>query len=216
MNVTLSGRTLYKDGKWNTLYLPFDVTLSGSPLNSAEAHTVKSASVTDKKLNLKFGDEVTTLKAGTPYIIKWTSGSNLTESDLVFNGVTINSTEPSASGTSPIRFMGTYEPMTFTDGDKTSILLMGGDDKLHYAGAGAKLGAQRAYFKITDPAAAHQFSAINIEFGDETTGLTEWKDGKMEEWESFDSWYTLNGHKLLGKPTQKGIYINNGRKVVMK
>ena len=30
--VTLSGRTLYKDGSWNTLCLPFDVALEGSPL----------------------------------------------------------------------------------------------------------------------------------------------------------------------------------------
>jgi len=31
-NVTLSGRTLYKDGSWNTLCLPFDLVLEGSPL----------------------------------------------------------------------------------------------------------------------------------------------------------------------------------------
>ena len=30
-NVTLSGRTLYKDGAWNTLCLPFDVTVAGQP-----------------------------------------------------------------------------------------------------------------------------------------------------------------------------------------
>lgn len=29
--VALSGRTLYKDGSWNTLCLPFNVTLSGNP-----------------------------------------------------------------------------------------------------------------------------------------------------------------------------------------
>ena len=31
-DVTLSGRTLYKDGAWNTICLPFDVTIAGSPL----------------------------------------------------------------------------------------------------------------------------------------------------------------------------------------
>ena len=35
---------------------------------------------------------------------------------------------------------------------------------------------------------------------------------------SFDSeaWYTLDGIRLSGKPSTKGIYINNGKKVVIK
>ena len=35
---------------------------------------------------------------------------------------------------------------------------------------------------------------------------------------SFDGsdWYTLDGHQLIGKPTQRGIYINNGKKVIVK
>jgi hypothetical protein len=35
---------------------------------------------------------------------------------------------------------------------------------------------------------------------------------------SFDSeaWYTLDGVRLSGKPTKKGLYINNGKKVVIK
>ena len=30
-----------------------------------------------------------------------------------------------------------------------------------------------------------------------------------------EGWYTLDGRKLSGVPTQKGIYINNGKKVVI-
>ena len=35
---------------------------------------------------------------------------------------------------------------------------------------------------------------------------------------SFDSeaWYTLDGVRLSGKPTKKGLYINNGKKIVIK
>lgn len=29
-------------------------------------------------------------------------------------------------------------------------------------------------------------------------------------------WYDLNGRQLTSKPTAKGIYLNNGRKVVIK
>jgi len=50
----------------------------------------------------------------------------------------------------------------------------------------------------------------------ETTaiGTLDTKTGEL----SFDSevWYTLDGVRLSGKPTKKGLYINNGRKVVIK
>ena len=50
----------------------------------------------------------------------------------------------------------------------------------------------------------------------ETTAIGEidTKTGKM----TFDSeaWYTFDGVRLSGKPTKKGLYINNGRKVVIK
>ena len=31
-----------------------------------------------------------------------------------------------------------------------------------------------------------------------------------------DNWYSLNGRKYMEKPNKKGIYINNGRKVIVK
>ena len=40
--------------------------------------------------------------------------------------------------------------------------------------------------------------------------------GSMKAAFEKDVWYDLNGHKLNGKPTKKGMYIINGRKVVMK
>jgi hypothetical protein len=30
-----------------------------------------------------------------------------------------------------------------------------------------------------------------------------------------DVWYTLDGRKLDGKPTKKGLYIHNGNKLVI-
>ncbi len=33
---------------------------------------------------------------------------------------------------------------------------------------------------------------------------------------SLDGWYTLSGKRLMGQPTQKGIYVNNGKKVIIK
>ena len=46
-----------------------------------------------------------------------------------------------------------------------------------------------------------------------TTGIKTMEDVrcKME-----DVWYTLDGRRLSGKPSQKGIYIHQGKKVIMK
>ena len=69
--VMLSDRTLYTDGDWNTICLPFDVTLDNSPLQGAEASTLSEATFNDGTLTLNFGEPVETLTAGTPYIMKW-------------------------------------------------------------------------------------------------------------------------------------------------
>ena len=46
----------------------------------------------------------------------------------------------------------------------------------------------------------------------EAIGTLNMDTGEM----SFEGWYTLDGVRLDGKPSTKGIYINNGRKVVIK
>ena len=49
--------------------------------------------------------------------------------------------------------------------------------------------------------------------GDTTAiGTLDTKTGEL----SFDGWYTMDGRKLDGKPTKRGLYINNGRKIVIK
>ncbi len=224
-NVTLSGRTLYKDGKWNTLCLPFNVTLSGSPLNGAVARPLTAASISGTTLNLNFDDPVTTLEAGTPYIIKWTKADDYVDDNEhnivspVFSGVTIDATEHNydnaAEGDARVRFLGTYKSTTFTAADN-SILLLGGENKLYYPAAGAGIGSCRAYFKIgEDGAAAPRLTGFSIDFGDdEATGIISTTNYTNDT--NSDAWFTLDGRKLSGKPTAKGLYIVNGKKVIVK
>ena len=51
-----------------------------------------------------------------------------------------------------------------------------------------------------------------------STGLNEAApqidNGQLTIDNSSDSWYTIDGRKLSGKPTKKGIYVKNGRKVI--
>ena len=211
-DITLTGRTLYKDGYWNTLCLPFDVDLTadGCPLAGA---TVKKLTASDSGLSgttltLNFEDETTTMHAGTPYIIKWASGANLTEKSLVFTDVTISnaSTEVSFTGG---KFVGSYSPVPFTANDKSKLYL-GASNQLHWPSAAMTLGAFRAYFLLSDGQQANEYV---LNFDGETTSLTP---APSPTGEGSNYWYTLSGTHLSAQPTQKGLYISNGKKVVIK
>jgi hypothetical protein len=221
--VMLDGRTLYKDGAWNTLCLPFNVTLSGSPLDGAVARPLTEDSISGTTLNLTFGEAVSELVAGTPYIIKWEKASDYVDDDAhnivspMLRGATIDATQRNydnaAGGDARVRFMGTYKSTEFDAEDK-SILLMGGANMLYYPTKGADIGSCRAYFKIGDSGSAGalaRITAFSIDFGDnEITGIIK-ADASLS---TPSVWYTIDGRKLQGKPTKSGVYINNGHKIV--
>lgn len=78
-----------------------------------------------------------------------------------------------------------------------------------------------AYFQLNgitvgDPNA--EVREFKLSFGDDsnTTGIDVVDSGQWIGDSSSDSWYTLDGRKLNGEPTKKGMYIVNGKKVVIK
>ena len=48
---------------------------------------------------------------------------------------------------------------------------------------------------------------------DQSTGIVNLQ---TDEKEVIDKWYSLDGRRLNGKPTKKGLYIKNGQKAVVK
>ena len=87
------------------------------------------------------------------------------------------------------------------------------------------IGTHRAYFQLApgitagEPVSssnAKQIRAFNLNFGDdEATGIISVHDsGFMVN--GSDAWYTLDGRKLDGQPTASGVYIHQGKKVVVK
>jgi len=60
---------------------------------------------------------------------------------------------------------------------------------------------------------APQFIMIGGDMGNGTTGIEELVDKRMN---TNDSWYTIDGRKLQGAPTSKGLYIRNGKKVIVR
>ena len=227
LTVQLQGRTLYKDGSWNTLCLPFSVTtasgtLSGDNVKAMTLYTTTS-NLTGSTLTLNFTD-ATTIPAGTPFIIKWDKpegyvaydGTNAaTCSDLVspvFENVTIANEVPADCSVNFTggRFIGTYNPTPLAKDVKTNLYL-GADNTLYYPTTeGFSVNAFRAYFQLTDPSA--NVRAFVLNFGDDEPTLVSLPSGREEA----GAWYTLDGRKLVGRPTQNGIYITNGKKVVIK
>jgi hypothetical protein len=217
-NIRLAGRTLYRDGSWNTLCLPFDVTISGSVLNGATVKTLETSSFGSGTLTLNFAD-ATSIEAGKPYLVKWAlSGENI--SNPVFTDVTVNNTYEAAP-TDYVNFEGSFSPVSLTGGD-TSVLYLGADNKLYYPSADRTVGSCRAVFKLNgitagDPSQSSTgVRSFVLNFGDdETTGIIGIGLTRIDT-DKDDAWYDLQGRKLNGKPTQKGIYINHGNKVVIK
>jgi len=249
-NVVLKDRTLYKDGSWNTICLPFDVDMTdpNSPLYGATYRTVTAASIEGTTLNLTFAEKRydgwadNTLCAGVPYIIKWDKAADYVDNDAhnivnpVFTNVKVEYVgdefwNGGAPSNSTVAFCGTYDAIIdianiWVDasvngaGKPLDVLLLGADNTLRYAGSGASLGACRAYF-LVDPAAveagASRLTSFSIDFGEgEATAIKEIGNSQSSNRKSPDVWYSLNGVRLSGKPTQRGIYINNGKKVVIK
>ena len=231
----LAGRTLYKDGSWNTLCLPFDVTVSGSVLDGDDVvvKTLADSEFADGTLTMNFSTtSPATLTAGTPYIIKWgkPDGYDGHEADFdlinpVFTGVTVSSTAAATETTTSeyVDFVGTYQPtVIYETGDEKTYLYLGASNTLYYpTSSDFSVNAFRGYFHLkngltTGETSSPQQSAVRafaLNFGEETNSI---ENGLLKIENEADAWYDLSGRKLSGKPIVKGIYINNGHKVVIK
>jgi hypothetical protein len=229
-DVILHNRVLYKDGTWNTICLPFITSIYDGILDGAELRSLESASVEGSTLNLTFGEPDGLIFRGKPYIIRWQKPAdyegNERKYDIVnpvFASVEIVEGEEnfdSGSGDTRVRFLGTYDALTFSQKEK-KILFLGANNKLYYPDGETKatIGACRAYFKIGDDADtnnARRFTSININFGDTSTTTAINNSVEANTVKANNAWYTLDGRKLKAEPTHKGVYIYNGRVRVKK
>lgn len=148
-------------------------------------------------------------------------------SNPVFRGVTISSTTPTPvefsieNSSEKCQFLGQYSPFTIGDtsngtfdGDLNEIIMLGSGSKLGYSKNARTLKTFRCHFYVPADggvAGARAF-VMNFEEG-ETTGIITMSDVRSE---MSDGWYTIDGRKLSGKPSVKGVYVNNGHKVIIK
>ena len=222
-DVTISGRKLNAD-KWNVMVLPFAV----KPLdfcNTVDQYAVFNTLKSAENGNVKFGLCYETIPANQPFLVKtktevdfdylWDDDNNNATPKVkkyVFEGVTFVNAEPKQTDVAGAEFIGTFAGKTIED---DSFYAMQGGVFKHFTEE-MELGFLRAYIVLTNATPGQEARFFVEEPGENgTTAIKELNIDTMKS-VSVDGWYTLNGVKLQSIPTEKGVYINNGKKVVIK
>jgi len=216
VNVTFSDFPMIAE-KWYPLVLPFATSVK--EISAAFGYAVVDVfnglnANGDIQFKLHMGD----IPANQPFIVKVYQDMNMADPTVVFNNALIENGEPVQGDASSVQFVGTYTGKVdgfrsneyyFSTNAAYNEYYKGNDTNKTY------LRPLGAYFVDNTPDAASTSRSIVIEEIDGSTtaiqGITQ--DGTSV---SADGWYTIKGIKLEGAPTQKGVYIKDGKKVVIK
>ena len=243
VNAVTYNRT-FTVGKASTMMLPFDYTCTGNEGGTFYQFVGVEQEGTSWVATMKeTGDghnDASTLTANTPYLFLPTeTGITFTIPSTGVSLCTVGGGDRmTADAGRHWTFKGTYAYKEWTDGDaeigkaygfagvaKTDIEV---GDFVRVA-SGAKIRPMGCYLLWSDtPNAARALArgdadelpkSITVRLvgsNGETTaiGTFDTQTGEID----FDpnNWYDISGRKLNGKPSQQGVYINNGKKVIIK
>ena len=189
---------------WNTIALPFmvnDLSVFGE--------NVKAWTFSGYDGNLKFSRVTTgSLASATPYILYVETPT--TESQLVFSNITIYSSTATETDCytkqGDATFQGTYSNMVA--GEMEGKYGVTPDGEIRVGSANATMKAFRAYFILPEGSEGAKLvvEGVNdVATAIDAVELLGNQDGDI---------YDLSGRKV--NHAQKGIYIQNGKKVVIK
>ncbi len=203
-DVTLT-RTLAA-GSWNTFAAPFSTAIP-------DGWTVKeltSATFADGTLTLNFANAAS-IEAGKPYLVKVAANTDLSTAPFT-EAIVSKDAQPFTS--TDVDFIPTLGATTIPDGDTKAVLFLAAGNKLlNPSELPANMKGFRAYFQLKGETASLA-RAFSIDFGDgETTGIIA--IGTDRAASTDNATYTLDGRRI-SKATQKGVYIQNGKKVIIR
>lgn len=209
VNVTLK-RTFYKDGEWNTLCLPFAVADAKTAFDNAELREVDTQNSHDNTIVFK---EATAIEAGKPYLIKWAnSSSDAVNVEKKFEGVTlVAAATPVVVKGGGISFNGFYKMTAASELGGASVAAIGAGNKLFKVTSGEMKGFRAAFvLKSNTPA-----SVIKLVIDGTATGI---EDLVIDGVKANGRVYNLNGQYVGNSLNglQPGLYIQNGKKIVVK
>ena len=182
-----------------TFASPYDLNFAG--IEGVKAYIAGGFKPSTGRLVLLRADEV---PAGTGLYIKGTPGTYtipIQETDMLFVNFLVGITEDT-------------EVSPTTDTHKNYVLANGSYGVGFYPlSKTGTISAGKAYLSIPTSSGNASANFIGLEFEDEETTSITSVECLMPN-DGF--WYTLDGRKLDKKPTQKGVYIMKGQKVVIK
>ena len=220
-NVTVK-RTFYKDGDWNTLCLPFDVSAEEVKAAFGSDAQLRQVDEANSKDNTVAFTTATAIKAGVPYLIKFDklaeNADQPEEFNHTFEGVTLTKkVEYSVLADYNIIFAGSYSAFTPEDFLKEYdvcdvVASMAAANTLKKVNAGTTIKGLRAVFGL---ASSVQPQAVKVIIDGTATGIgdlhvdgTTVANGRV---------YNLNG-QCVGTSLEglkAGVYIQNGKKVII-
>ena len=218
-SITFNTRDLTKD-TWTTLILPFEIKVRdlSDVLGYAVVDMLDESNTDPSKVIFKI---VTgTIPANKPFMVKTDANYNL--QDAFFDATALDvkiaytdETTCEAADKAGNKLTGAYKSLTVNKDE----YYMTGSGNWKLCGSAFNLKGERV--KFTKAAATSAAPTFYIEEGDGTMTVingetTAIETISAEKLNAAEGWYTLNGVKLQSMPTQKGIYINNGKKVVIK
>ena len=119
--VTIKNMTLFKDGKLHSLCLPFSAEIKDSPLEGATIYSVASQAIVDGQLQITFKPITEDwVAAGEPYFVKWPEGTDI--DDPTFYEAYVDGSCGMAIQDQYYELGGTFDPMSFYEGDKVFFL----------------------------------------------------------------------------------------------
>ncbi len=203
-------RTL-KTGSWNTFSVPFDINPIPTGWMVRKLNTSEYNSTT-KVLTLNFANEETKIEAGKPYLIKVDADYDFTADGHEFAGVIQNYTANSTT-TTYVDLVPAMDRVNLPASQ--DILFLTSGNTLTYPKTAGYMKGFRAYFQLKGEAAGggntHGFV---LDFGGgETTGIIALDN--LTNSQLNNSVYDLQGRKVENA-TEKGIYIQNGKKIIIK
>ena len=200
---------------WNTFASPFAIAeddMASYFGAGAKVRKLSESSVSGNVLTITFED-ATSIEAGKPYIVKPTAANvDFSADGKEFTGVDL-SASASPDNTAYVNFVPTLGKTNVTE-EPENVLMMTIEGKLAHPSATGDMKGFRGYFVLHEASAGARAYVIN--FGDdETTGIIAVEGSRFTVNDEPSTIYDLQGRKVENA-TKKGIYIQNGKKVVIK
>ena len=207
--IKFTNERLLKPQVWTAMVLPFDITVA--KLSAALGYAVVNTLAADATAeNVKFELNMGTLAANTPFLVK--TSEEVDMNNVVFEEVVVKapaSADAAVVGNDAVKFHGVYNEITRAFTAKEWITA----NNKWWGSYKHGMKPLAAYVEIIGSTTNAPVFTVQDENG-YTTAISAIKaDGTALE---ADGWYTLNGVKLQGAPVEKGVYVRNGKKVVIK